>query len=451
MIDLEQNLAGALRRKIQEATARVAVIGLGYVGLPLAMGFARRGFTVEGLEDNAEKVRLLSEGFDYIDGHHDELKPLVAERLHAGRDFSVLETCDAIIICVPTPLTRNREPDISYVQDVSQRIGQHIRPGTLVVLESTTYPGTTEEVVRPALEAAGRVRQAGEDYFLAFSPERVDPGNPNYNTYNTIKVVGGLTPTCGDLTALLYSHMLDRPDLVKRATSTRAAEMEKLFENIFRSVNIALVNELAILCREMGLDVWEIIELASTKPYGFMPFHPGPGIGGHCIPLDPFYLTWKAREFDHQTRFIELAGEINTRMPYHVVSLAAEALGEKGLKGARVLVLGVAYKKDVADPRESPSLRVLEILRSRGALVDYHDPLIPSFRCHSGAEMHSVDLANLEDYDCVVLATDHSSYDLAEIAARSRRLVDTRGVTRGLEVRKGITRLGAPDQDEEAR
>ncbi len=451
MLDLEETLAGALRQKIEEGTARVAVIGLGYVGLPLAMGFARRGFAVEGLEDNADKVRMILEGVDYIDGHHEELGALVADRLHAGRDFEILEICDAIIICVPTPLTRNREPDISYVQDVSQRIGQHIRPGTLVVLESTTYPGTTEEVVRPAVEAGGRVSSPGQDYFLAFSPERVDPGNPSYNTYNTIKVVGGLTPTCGDLTALLYARMLDRPDMVKRATSTRAAEMEKLFENIFRSVNIALVNEMAILCREMGLDAWEIIELAATKPYGFMPFFPGPGIGGHCIPLDPFYLTWKAREFDHQTRFIELAGEVNTRMPYHVVNLVAEALEDKGLKGARVLVLGVAYKKDVADPRESPSLRILEILKTRGARVDYHDPLIPRFRCHSGQEMQSVGLEHLEDYDCVVLATDHSSYDLEEIARHSRHLVDTRGVTRGLDPTLKITRLGAPNLLEEGR
>lgn len=451
MLDLDETLAGALRKKIEEGSARVAVIGLGYVGLPLAMGFARRGFAVEGLEDNEDKVRAISEGVDYIDGRNEELSALVADRLHAGLDFEILEICDAIIICVPTPLTRNREPDISFVQDVSQRIGQHIRPGTLVVLESTTFPGTCEEVVRPAVESGGRVGHPGQDYFLAFSPERVDPGNPRYNTYNTIKVVGGLTPTCGDLTAQLYARMLDRPDLVKRATSTRAAEMEKLFENIFRSVNIALVNELSILCREMDLDVWEILELASTKPYGFMPFYPGPGIGGHCIPLDPFYLTWKAREFDHQTRFIELAGEINTRMPYHVVQLVAEALGDKGLKGARVLVLGVAYKKDVADPRESPSLRVLEILKRRGARVEYHDPLIPSLRCHSGREMKSASLDHLEDYDCVVLATNHSAYDLEEITRRSQHLVDTRGVTRGLNANGKITRLGTPRAVEEAR
>lgn len=449
MLDVEETLAQALRRKIEEGTARVAVLGLGYVGLPLAMGFARRGFPVEGLEDNPAKARMVSEGIDYIDGRNEELAALVPDRLHAGVDFSVLETCDAIIICVPTPLTRNREPDISYVRDVSHRIGQHIRPGTLVVLESTTYPGTTEEVVRPAVEAGGRVGRPGEDYFLAFSPERVDPGNPEYNTYNTIKVVGGHTPVCGDLTALLYSRMLDRPDMVKRATSTRAAEMEKLFENIFRSVNIALVNELALLCREMGLDVWEIIDLAATKPYGFMPFYPGPGIGGHCIPLDPFYLSWKAREYDHQTRFIELAGEINTRMPYHVVDLVAEALEDRGLKGARVLVLGVAYKRDVADHRESPSLKVLDLLRARGVQADYHDPLIPRLQLHSGHELASVDLEHLEEYDCAVLVTDHSSFDVSVLARRCRRLVDTRGVTRNLGATARITRLGAPSREVE--
>lgn len=447
MLRVEETLADSLRRKIETGTARVAVIGLGYVGLPLAMGFARRGFPVEGLEDNLAKVDQVNAGVDYIEGRSEELARLVPEKLHAGRDFAVLESCDAIIICVPTPLTRNREPDISYVRDVSQRIGQHIKPGTLVVLESTTYPGTTDEIVRPAVEDGGRVSEPGKDYFLAFSPERVDPGNPRYNTYNTIKVVGGHTSVCGDLTALLYAQMLDRPDMVKRATSTRAAEMEKLFENIFRSVNIALVNELAVLCREMDLDVWEIIDLAATKPYGFMPFYPGPGIGGHCIPLDPFYLSWKAREYDHHTRFIELAGEINTRMPYHVVGLVSEALDQKGLKGARVLVLGAAYKRDVADHRESPSLKVMELLKSRGAKVEYHDPLIPELRLHSGKVMHSVPFEGLEDYDCVILATDHSTFDTAEIMRRSQRLVDTRGVTRNLPQAGRVVRLGAPGHE----
>jgi UDP-N-acetyl-D-glucosamine dehydrogenase len=434
-----------LRTKIEQGTARVAVIGLGYVGLPLAVGFARRGFPVAGLEDNPERVDMLNRGFDYIDGRHQAVGELVSSgRLRAGRDYAVLESCDAIIICVPTPLTRHREPDISHVQDVSVRIGRHIRPGTLVVLESTTFPGTTEEVVRPAIEAGGRVSRVGVDYFLAFSPERVDPGNPDYNTYNTTKVVGGVTPVCSELTRALYASMLDHPDLVKVASSPAAAEMEKLFENIFRSVNIALVNELALLCKSMGLDVWEILDLAATKPFGFMRFDPGPGIGGHCIPLDPYYLTWKAREYDFRTRFIELAGEINTRMPYHVLELVREALGGRGLVGSRVLVLGVAYKRDVADHRESPALKLLDLLAQKGARPDYHDPLIPEVKLPSGRILRSVPLEGLQSYDCVVLTTDHSVFDVPALVREARLLVDTRGVTRGLDGLPHVYRLGSP-------
>lgn len=421
-----------LATKIREGQATITVVGLGYVGLPLALGFAQKGFHVYGLDDDGTKVDRLLQGYDNINGQHDVLRSCLDSKcFEPTRAVQVLGRSDAIIICVPTPLNRHREPDISYVVQVSQRIGQLIRPGTLVVLESTTFPGTTEEVVMPAILEGRRVFKVGDDFFLAFSPERVDPGNPSYHTYNTIKVVGGLTPDCTELTRLLYQSMLEHPDLVKVATSSRAAEMEKLFENVFRSVNIALVNELALLCKEMHLDVWEILELADTKPFGFMRFNPGPGIGGHCIPLDPFYLTWKAREFDFRTRFIELAGELNNRMPYHVVDLVSEGLAQKGLVDARILLVGLAYKKDVADYRESPALRVYEILRKKGAHCEYHDPLIPEVKLHD-QWLRSVSVDNLKDYDCVILMTDHSGFDLEALVAGSPVLVDTRGVTRGL-------------------
>ena len=441
--------AQELAQRIAERKATIAVVGLGYVGLPLALGFARQGFRVLGVDDDLRKVEALLAGKDYINGQDELVKSMVASgKLTPERDSAVLGHADAIVICVPTPLTRNREPDISYVEGVGDRIGQLIRPGTLVVLESTTYPGTTEEVVKPAVEKGGRVSQVGTDYFLAFSPERVDPGNPDYHTYNTTKVVGGVTPACSKLTQALYQSMLSHPDLVRPASSPRAAEMEKLFENIFRSVNIALVNELALLCRVMGLSVWEILDLADTKPFGFMRFNPGPGIGGHCIPLDPFYLTWKAREFDFPTRFIELAGELNNRMPYHVVELVSEALGTKGISQAQVLLLGIAYKKDVADHRESPALRIIEILQKRGANVSYHDPLIDSIRLHDGQVMKSVDFSAVKKADCVVLATDHSAFEIRDVLRQTSVLVDTRGVTQGVVPPEGcrVVTLGSPSK-----
>lgn len=419
-----------LQSSISAKQARITVVGLGYVGLPLALGFAEKGFKVFGLDDDSPKIDRLQQGVDYIYGQNDVLAAcLKSGNFQPTRNAQVMGESNVIVICVPTPLTRNREPDISYVESVSTRIGQLIQPGTLVVLESTTYPGTTEEVVLPAILAGGRVKQVGEDFHLAFSPERVDPGNPDYHTYNTTKVVGGLTAECTHLTELLYQSLLVDPKLVRTASSSRAAEMEKLFENIFRSVNIALVNELALLCREMNLDVWEILELASSKPFGFMRFNPGPGIGGHCIPLDPFYLTWKAREFDFPTRFIELAGELNSRMPYHVVDLAVEGLASKGLVNSRVVLLGMAYKKDVGDFRESPSIRVFEILKKKGARVDYHDPLIPKVKIE-GQWIESVAEQELDNYDCAILMTDHGCFDIPRLVRRSKVFIDTRGATR---------------------
>ncbi|MBS2034757.1 nucleotide sugar dehydrogenase [bacterium] len=430
-----------LQELLQEGKATITVVGLGYVGLPLALGFAQRGFTVLGLDDDTTKVERLLKGIDYINGQDSIVQSVVASgNLKPTRDFQCMGESDVIVICVPTPLTKNREPNISYVVSVAKRIGQLIRPGSLVVLESTTYPGTTAEVVLPLVLEGGRVQTVGEDFFLAFSPERVDPGNPSYHTYNTTKVVGGLTENCTDLTACLYQALLERSDLVKRASSAQAAELEKLFENIFRSVNIALVNELALLCNEMGLNVWEILDLASSKPFGFMRFNPGPGIGGHCIPLDPFYLTWKAREFDFPTQFIELAGQLNSRMPNHVVDLTVQALGTKGLKESSILLLGLAYKKDVADHRESPALRVLELLESRGAKVSYLDPLLPEVRM-GGKTWHSASASDIAKADCCILMTDHSDFDVDTVLSQAKVLVDTRGWTQGHDIQKYSCRV----------
>lgn len=442
MLSNTRSYADALSTKLQSREAVVAVIGLGYVGLPLAKGLAQMGFTVNGIEEQAEKVALLKQGHDYIEPKLADL-PNLLTRLHPTTELSTIEASDVIIICVPTPLSRNLEPDISYVEKVSLAIGRYIKPGSLVILESTTYPGTTDEVVRPAVESQARVHQVGIDYFLAFSPERVDPGNPVYNTSNTTKVLGGATAECSKLASLLYQALLGSPDLVRTATSTRAAEMEKLFENIFRSVNIALVNELALLCRAMNLDVWEIIELASTKPYGFMPFYPGPGIGGHCIPLDPFYLSWKAREFDFRTRFIELAGELNAAMPRHVVELASEALGSRGLLGAKILLVGAAYKPNIGDSRESPTIKIAELLKKRQAKLELFDPLAKELRLPCGDTLKSRDTLPPDTYDLAILITIHDEMDLPELLSSATRVVDTRGVTRGLEGTSHVLVLGS--------
>ncbi|MGC8893030.1 MAG: nucleotide sugar dehydrogenase [Candidatus Saccharicenans sp.] len=410
----------------------VGVIGLGYVGLPLIREFMKAGFPVVGFDIDEEKIQKLRAGQSYI---HYLPSSLIQGWLSTGRfqatsDFSVLHTVDAIIICVPTPLNENREPDMSYVFNTTRTIAEHLQPGQLVVLESTTYPGTTDEDMRHILEEGTGLR-AGQDFFLAFSPEREDPNNPNFTTATIPKVVGGYTPSCLQVAKALYDQIVVRTVPV---SSCRAAEATKILENTYRAVNIALVNELKMLFDRMGIDIWEVIEAAKTKPFGFQAFYPGPGLGGHCIPIDPFYLTWKAREYDLSTRFIELAGEVNISMPYYVVQKTVEALNNRGqsIKGARILILGLAYKKDVDDPRESPSFKLIELLKARGAEVDYNDPYIPKppKTRKWKLEKDSVPLTakNLAAYDCVIIATDHSQYDADFIHKNARLIVDTRNL-----------------------
>lgn len=427
------------------AQLRVGIIGCGYVGLPLALRFAEAGHRVTGFDTDSDKVAKLNAGKTYIE-HISQAKIqqyVGSKHFCATNDFEKLRQVDAIIICVPTPLDERREPDLSYVEDTARAIQPHLQTGQLVVLESTTYPGTTEELVLPILESNGMRCPIGRgpdaenlpmDFFLAFSPEREDPGNKQFGLAQIPKVVGGINPASGRAAQALYSQVVAR---VVPVSSTRSAEMAKLLENIFRCVNIALVNELKQLCLRMDMDIWEVIDAAATKPFGYMPFYPGPGLGGHCIPVDPFYLSWKAREYDFATRFIELAGEINTAMPYHVVDAIAAALNsqQKSLKGSRILLLGVAYKKDVDDLRESPSLKIMELLNERGALLDYNDPYFPKMhkmRHYDYSHMQSVPLepAKLASYDCVVIATDHSSYDYEAIADSAKLVVDTRNATR---------------------
>ena len=424
----------------------VGIIGCGYVGLPLALRFADLGHRVTGFDTDPAKIEKLNAGQSYI--QHiaaDKIRAHVqGKRFQGTTDFSKLREMDAILICVPTPLDERREPDLTYVEQTARAIAPHLQRHQLVVLESTTYPGTTEELVLPTLEAGGlrcpiakNQEDAATDFYLAFSPEREDPGNKQFGLAQIPKVVGGVNPASGRAAAALYAQIVSR---VIPVSSTRAAEMVKLLENIFRCVNIALVNELKQLSLRMGLDIWEIIDSAATKPFGFMPFYPGPGLGGHCIPVDPYYLSWKAREYDFATRFIELAGEINTEMPYHVVNAVAAALNErqKSIKGSKILMLGVAYKKDVDDLRESPSLKLLELLTERGAEIDYNDPYFAALhkmRHYDFSHKRSVDLtpANLAKYDCVLIATDHSSYDYSSIVEQSALVVDTRNATRKVE------------------
>jgi UDP-N-acetyl-D-glucosamine dehydrogenase len=406
----------------------VAIVGAGYVGLPLAQVFAEAGRRVVLVEADANRVEKLRRGESYIeDVSSDTLGALVAERgLGATTDYDVLSDADAILIALPTPLSRQREPDLSIVLEAGAEIGKRLRPGHLVVLESTTYPGTTREELLPVLErASGLV--AGKDFHLAFSPERVDPGRIDWTTKTVPKVVGGIDQASTDAAAALYGSAVDT---VHRVTSPEAAELTKLLENIFRSVNIALVNELAQLCDRMGIDIWEVVDAAATKPFGFMPFQPGPGLGGHCIPIDPFYLTWKAREFDFQTRFIELAGEVNQNMPYYCRSRVSQALNhgaQKSLSGSSVLVLGVAYKADISDWRESPAVKLIELLQNAGASVAYHDPHVPSFAA-DGIALESVPFAPA-DYDVVVIATAHSGFDYAQLATDAALVVDLRNAT----------------------
>jgi len=419
----------------------VCIIGLGYVGLPLALAFAKAGLKVLGVDAQQRRVGWVNKGQSYIADVDSKVLTETVRKglLEATTDQSRIKEVDVICICVPTPLTKTKDPELSYVISESEVVSRYLQKGQLVVLESTTYPGTTREVMLPILERSGL--KAGRDFYLAFSPERVDPGSKNYNIQNTPKVVGGIDPKSTKLATLLYSQIVER---VVPVSCPEVAEMTKVFENVFRSVNIALVNELAHLCEQMGLSVWEVIDAASTKPFGYMPFYPGPGVGGHCIPLDPYYLANKAREFDFHTRFIELAAEVNEHMPYHVVFRIIEALNTRGksLKGAKILVLGIAYKKDVEDIRESPALKIIQLLREKGAEVSYNDPYVSQIHVPAG-DMESVELGEecLASMDCVVIVTDHNCYNMGEVVARTKLVFDTRGVTRGLK-QAHIVRLG---------
>jgi len=435
-----------LKKKIQQREARVGIIGLGYVGLPLALLYSEKKFKVTGFDIDKRKVDTLAKGGSYIYRIvPEEIQAAQANGFAATADYSQLTAMDAIIICVPTPLDEYHEPDLSYITSTTHSIAPHLRAGQLVVLESTTYPGTTEEVMIPILEnenkaglkAARNGVFTGKEFFVAFSPEREDPGNTTVARPDIPKVVGGLDPQASELARELYGSIFNRTVPV---SSPAAAEMTKLLENIYRCVNIALVNELKLLCLRMGIDIWEVIEAASTKPFGFHPFYPGPGLGGHCIPVDPFYLSWKAKEWDFRTRFIELAGEINTNMPYHVLASVSGALNtrKKSVNGSRVLVLGVAYKKDIDDLRESPSLTIIELLQKDGAQVSYHDPYFPFIgkgRKYD-LQMTRADMKDLGQYDCVLIVTDHSDYDYKRIVQDSQLVVDTRNATRGIQSSK---------------
>jgi UDP-N-acetyl-D-glucosamine dehydrogenase len=435
-----------LKSKIQQREARIGIIGLGYVGLPLALLYSEEKFKVTGFDIDARKVDTLRKGGSYIYRiAAEEIQSAQAQGFSATSDYSQIEAMDAIIICVPTPLDEYHEPDMSFITGTTHSIAPHLRAGQLVVLESTTYPGTTEEVMVPILEkenkaglkAARDAAPAANDFFVAFSPEREDPGNTTVARRDIPKVVGGLNTPASELACALYGSIFNRTVPV---SSPAVAEMTKLLENIYRCVNIALVNELKLLCLRMGIDIWEVIEAASSKPFGFHPFYPGPGLGGHCIPVDPFYLSWKAKEWDFRTRFIELAGEINTNMPYHVLASVAGALNQhkKSVNGARVLVLGVAYKKDIDDLRESPSLTIIELLQKDGAQVSYHDPYFPFIgrgRKYD-LQMKCADLNDLGQYDCIVIVTDHSDYDFRRIVQEGQLVVDTRNATRGIESSK---------------
>lgn len=417
-----------LIEKLKTKAAIIGVIGLGYVGLPLVIEFVKAGFKVIGFDIDEEKIKLLNEGKSYI--KHINIDILKSNsNFNPTSDFCLLDLVDCIIICVPTPLNDYREPDMTYVFNTGKTIAKYLKPGKLVVLESTTYPGTTDEDLKEILEESGL--KAGKDFYLAFSPEREDPGNKDFPTSKIPKVVGGYTEKCLEVAKALYDQVFCKTIPV---SSTKVAECVKLLENIYRAVNIALVNELKMLFDRMGVDIWEVIEAAKTKPFGFQAFYPGPGLGGHCIPVDPFYLTWKARKYDFSTKFIELAGEINTYMPYYVVEKTLAALNEKGksIKGAKILILGLAYKKDVDDVRESPSLKLMELFEKKGAIVDYNDPYIqrtPKTRKFK-FDKESVELTpdNLQNYDCVVIATDHSNYDPDFLLEYSNLIVDTRGL-----------------------
>ena len=432
-----------LKIKIQSRTAKVGVIGMGYVGLPLALLFSEQTFPVTGFDIDKKKVDVLESGGSYI--YRIAPTEIQAARSHgftATSDYAKISSMDAVIICVPTPLSEYHEPDLSYITDTAQSIAPHLRAGQLIVLESTTYPGTTEEVLVPILERgnqhglrAARSGMQGEDlFYVVFSPEREDPGNDTVARRDIPKVIGGLDPRASELGSQLYGSIFNRTVPV---STPAAAEMTKLLENIYRCVNIALVNELKLLCLRMGIDIWEVIEAAKSKPFGFQAFYPGPGLGGHCIPIDPFYLSWKAKQFDFHTRFIELAGEVNINMPYMSVEAVADALNreKKALNGAQVLVLGLSYKKDIDDLRESPSLTIIELLQKRGAIVGYNDPYFPKVGRGRKYDLNMtcVPLDKLDDYDCVMIVTDHSDYDYQRIVRESKLVVDTRNATKGID------------------
>ncbi|MFY9976725.1 MAG: nucleotide sugar dehydrogenase [Candidatus Sulfotelmatobacter sp.] len=434
--------ADQLKLKIRDRKAQIGIIGLGYVGLPLALLFSEQKFTVTGFDIDRRKVETLTNGGSYIYRiAADEIQRARGQGFTATSDYSRLVAMDAVIICVPTPLNQYHEPDLSFITDTTHAIAPHLQAGQLIVLESTTYPGTTEEVMVPILEKENRnnlkvargLSITGDEFYVAFSPEREDPGNTSVARHDIPKVVGGVNAQASELAGLLYGSIFRR---IVPVSSPATAEMTKLLENIYRCVNIALVNELKLLCLRMGIDIWEVIEAASTKPFGFHPFYPGPGLGGHCIPVDPFYLSWKAKEWDFRTRFIELAGEINTNMPYHVLASVGAALNKhkKSVNGARILVLGVAYKRDIDDLRESPSLTIIELLQKEGAQVSYHDPYFPFIgkgRKYD-LQMERVELKELGRYDCIVIVTDHSDYDYRKIVGEAQLVVDTRNATKGI-------------------
>lgn len=436
-----------LRQLLIQRKAQVGVIGLGYVGLPLSVAFADAGYPVFGFDNNSEKVKILMDGVSYIQDVPTSAvaKHVKSEKFSAFASSSKLENCDVIVVCVPTPLSKTKDPDMSFIISALEMIEAHLRPGQLIILESTTYPGTTREVLLPRLEKTGNKKTkknfvCGQDFFLAFSPERVDPGNAKYNVYNTPKVVGGVSEACGELASIFYSQVMEK---VIRVSSPESAEMVKLLENTFRSVNIGLVNEVAIMCEKLKIDCWEVIEAASSKPFGYMPFFPGPGLGGHCIPIDPSYLSWKLRSLNYTARFIELANTINSSMPAFCVDKVAAALNEdkKAVNGSKILVIGVAYKKDIDDLRESPALDVIHLLSAKGASVDYYDPYIPEINW-DGIEMKSQQWSDkmASQYDAVVVTTDHSSINYGLLLEHCRQIVDTRNALKNFRDER-ITKL----------
>jgi UDP-N-acetyl-D-glucosamine dehydrogenase len=443
---LTSALGASLLEKIRNRSARTGVVGLGYVGLPLAVEFGKSGFHTTGIDLDPRKIQAIAEKRSYIpDVPTSDVETLVNRgKLDATTDFSIVRELDTINICVPTPLRKTKDPDMSYIVSAVESIATFLHPGMLIVLESTTYPGTTDEVVQPILEATGL--KAGVDFFLAFSPERVDPGNPTFQTHNVPKVVGGFSPTCSELAGALYGTAIKT---IVPVSSTRVAEMVKLLENTFRAVNIGLVNELALMCDRMNIDVWEVVDAAKTKPFGFMSFYPGPGLGGHCIPIDPFYLSWKAKQSGFDPRFIELAGHINGSMPHYVVEKVADALNtrRKSVNGAKVLIVGVAYKRDIDDMRESPALDVMGLLHQKGAEVAYVDAYVPDVRGREwsgGFDVKSIELSpgTLARYDCAVIVTEHRTFDYDRLVAEADLIVDTRNAIK--QRHPHVIRLGAP-------